>query len=79
MIKDFIIFLLAIQILIDGLSAVAIGRRLNAIEDRFFRKHEADIRHRNREVGARAEQSKRFRQHLHVLDRKVKMLIDVKP
>lgn len=72
MIKDLIILALVFQVLIDVLSAAAIGKRLNAIEDRFFRKHEADVRHRDREVGARSEQIKVLKQRVHNETRKFK-------
>ena len=65
MIKDIILFMFAVQILIDVVSAKVISNRLNKIEDRFFRKHEADVRHRNKEVQARSEQINSLRQRLH--------------
>lgn len=71
MIKDIIIVALLVQIGIDILSAKVVGRRLNQIEDRFFRKHEADIRHRDRETQARSEQIRTLKGRVHNLDRKI--------
>lgn len=62
--------------IVVGLACLSV--KIDQIENRFFRKHESDVRYRDRETEARAGSVTKLRQRIHKLECHIKKSVGKK-
>lgn len=54
--------------------ALLLAIKIDKLEDRFYQKHEADVRYRDQETAARVSQGKAMKQKIHRTQMKIRDL-----